>query len=101
MKTIRTAYRVLDSDGDLVLEIADDQVEAGPADGVSMLHSWREVEAELGSAGKKKDLKQARKLLRAAGANPSPIRTKLDRRASSPRRPRVKNPQPRRSGRGN
>jgi CHAD domain-containing protein len=79
VKSIRTAYRVLNSDGELVLEIADDQVEAGPAGGESMLHSWREVEVELGRAGKKKDLKQARKLLRAAGANPGAIWTKLDR----------------------
>ena len=77
--TTRTAYRVLDADGELVLEIADDQVESGPADGESTLHSWREVEVELGPAGKKKDLKRAGKLLRAAGATPSAIGTKLDR----------------------
>jgi CHAD domain-containing protein len=79
VKTTRTASRVLNADGELVVEIADDQVASGPPDGESMLHSWREVEVELGPAGKKKDLKQARKLLRAAGATPSPIRTKLDR----------------------
>jgi CHAD domain-containing protein len=77
--TIRTAYRVLNADGELVFEIADDQVESGPPDGESMLHSWREVEVELGPAGKKKDLKQARKLLEGAGASPSTSRTKLDR----------------------
>jgi CHAD domain-containing protein len=79
MKTTRTAYRLLNADGELVLEIADDQVESGPPDGKSMLHSWREIEVELGPAGKKKDLKQARKLLEAAGASPSTTRTKLDR----------------------
>jgi CHAD domain-containing protein len=78
VKTTRTAYRVLNRDGELVLEIADDQVESGPPDG-EPLDSWREVEIELGPAGKTKDLKQARKLLRAAGATPSAIRTKLDR----------------------
>jgi CHAD domain-containing protein len=77
--TTRTAYRVLNADGELVFEIADDQVESGPPDGKSMLHSWREVEVELGPAGKKKDLKRARKLLEAAGASPSTSRTKLDR----------------------
>ena len=77
--TTRTAYRVLNADGELVLEIADDQVESGPPDGESTLHSWREVEVELGPAGKKKDLKRARKLLEAAGASPSTSRTKLDR----------------------
>jgi CHAD domain-containing protein len=79
IKTTRTAYRLLNADGELVLEIADDQVESGPPDGESMLHSWREIEVELGPAGKKKDLKRARKLLQAAGASPSTTRTKLDR----------------------
>jgi inorganic triphosphatase YgiF len=77
--TTRTAYRLLDADGALVLEIADDRVESGPPDGESTLHSWREVEVKLGPAGKKKNLKQAGKLLRAAGATPSTTRTKLDR----------------------
>ena len=77
--TTRTAYRLLNADGELVMEIADDQVESGPPDGESMLHSWREVEVELGPAGKKKDLKRAGKLLRAAGATPGTARTKLDR----------------------
>jgi CHAD domain-containing protein len=77
--TTRTAYRILNADGELVLEVADDQVESGPPDGKSLLHSWREVEVELGPAGKKKDLKRARKLLEDAGAAPSTSRTKLDR----------------------
>ena len=76
--TTRTAYRLLNADSELVLEIADDQVEAGPPDGGSALHSWREVEIELGPAGKKKDLKRARKLLEAAGASLSTSRSKLD-----------------------
>jgi CHAD domain-containing protein len=37
------------------------------------------VEAELGPAGKNKDVKRARRLLLGAGASPSPVRTKLDR----------------------
>ena len=78
MVTTRTAYRLLDANGELVLQIADDQVESGPPDGESTLRSWREVEVELGPAGKKKDLKRTGKLLRAAGATPSTT-TKLDR----------------------
>jgi CHAD domain-containing protein len=77
--TTRTAYRLLNADGELVMEIADDQVESGPPDGESTLHSWRELEVELGPAGKKKDLKRATKLLQKAGASPSRIRNKLDR----------------------
>ena len=80
--TTRTAYRVINADGELVFEVADDQVESGPPDGESMLHSWHEVEVELGPAGKTKDLKRARKLLEAAGASPSTSRTKLDRALS-------------------
>ena len=68
--TTRTAYRLLNADGELVLEIADDQVQSGPPDGESMLHSWREVEVELGPAGKKKDLKRAREA--AAGCRRVP-----------------------------
>jgi CHAD domain-containing protein len=79
MVTTRSAHRLLNADGELVMEVADDQVESGPPDGESTLHSWREVEVELGPAGKKKDLKRARKLLQAAGASPSTTRTKLDR----------------------
>ena len=77
--TTRTAYRVFNADDELVLEIADDQVESGLPDGRSPLHSWRELEVELGPAGKQKDLKKAGKLLTASGATPSTIRTKLDR----------------------
>jgi len=77
--TTRTAYQLRNADGELVLEVADDQVESGPPDGESTLHTWREVEVELGPAGKKKDLKRARNLLQAAGAAPSSSRTKLDR----------------------
>src|SRR4030095_15456789 len=39
--TARTAYRLLNADGELVLEIADDQVQSGPPDGKSMLHYSR------------------------------------------------------------
>ncbi len=81
--TARTAYRLLDADGELVLEIADDQVQSGPPDGKSMLHSWREIEVELGPAGKKKDLKRATKLLLDAGASPGTTRNKLDRALGS------------------
>ena len=77
--TARTAYRLLNGDSELVLEVADDQVQSGPPDGESLLHSWREVEVEVGPAGTKKDLKRARKLLQTAGASPSTSRNKLDR----------------------
>lgn len=37
--TTRTAYQLLNADGELALEIADDRVESGPPDGESTLHS--------------------------------------------------------------
>ena len=77
--TTRTAHRILDADGQLVLEIGDDQVQSGPPNGESALHSWHEVEVELGPAGNEQALKRARELLQAAGASPSPSKTKLDR----------------------
>jgi CHAD domain-containing protein len=82
--TTRMAYRLLNVDGELLLEIADDQVQAGPPDGESMLHTWRELEVELGPAGKKKDLKRARKLLQDAGASLTTTRNKLDRALGPP-----------------
>jgi hypothetical protein len=76
--TSRTAYRVLDADDQPVLKITDDQMESGPPSEESTLHSWRQVRLELGVAGKTKDLKRARKLLRAAGATVS-SKIKLDK----------------------
>jgi inorganic triphosphatase YgiF len=54
VKTTRTASRVLNADGELVVEIADDQVASGSPGGESMLHSWREVEVELGPLERRK-----------------------------------------------
>jgi CHAD domain-containing protein len=78
LATTRTAYRLFDADDQLVLEVADDQVESGPADAELPIRSWRQIEVELGPAGKKKTQKKVRKLLRSAGAKPSDSRNKLD-----------------------
>jgi CHAD domain-containing protein len=77
--TRRTAYRIVGADGELVVEIADDKVDSCPLNGESTLHAWREVEVELGPAGRKKDLRRTGRLLRKAGATPSMTHTKLDR----------------------
>jgi CHAD domain-containing protein len=78
LATTRTAYCLFDADQQLVLEVADDRVESGPADGELPVRSWRQVEVELGPAGGKKTLKKVWKLLRASGAEPSDSRNKLD-----------------------
>lgn len=51
--TQRTAYRVLDADDQLVLEVADDQVESAVAGADLPARTWRQVEIEYGSATKK------------------------------------------------
>src|SRR6476660_6679853 len=78
MSTTRTVRRVLNAGGDVVMEIADDAVQSTQGD-ESTFRVWREVEIELGSAGRKKALRKAGKWLRAAGATPSTSRNKLDR----------------------
>ena len=52
VRTDRTVHRVLNADDELVVEVADDQVDAvAPGRGAATLSSWREIEAELGPAG--------------------------------------------------
>ena len=84
--TTRTTYRLRNATGELVLEIADDQVESGP--GESTLKSWREVEVALGPAGMKKDLIRADKLLLAAGATPHAAIASLEDNTAAQRRRR-------------
>ena len=76
--TTRTTYSIFDADDQLVVEIADDRVRSGPADGELPVRSWRQVEVELGPGGTKKTLKKCGKVLRAAGATASNSRNKLD-----------------------
>jgi CHAD domain-containing protein len=82
--TTRTTYSIFDAYDQLVVEIADDGVRSGPADGELPVRSWRQVEVELGPSGSKKTLKKCGKLLRSAGANPSESRNKLDQALGGP-----------------
>jgi CHAD domain-containing protein len=78
MTTTRRARRVLDTGGDLRVEIADDAVYSST--GVSgSEQTWREIEVEVGPAAGKKALRKTRKWLLAAGASPSTSANKLDR----------------------
>ena len=49
VRTDRTPHRVLDADRELMVEIADDRVDAvAPGRRAADLSNWREIEAELG-----------------------------------------------------
>ncbi len=57
IRTSRTAHRLLDADGRVIVEVADDHVDAvAPGRGSATLNSWREIEAELGATGTIEDL---------------------------------------------
>ena len=69
IRTDRTVKRVTNSDGDLLVEVADDRVDAvAPGPQSVTLTDWREIEAELGPAGTPDTLPTVRDLLIGAGA---------------------------------
>jgi CHAD domain-containing protein len=72
VRTDRTAHRILDTNDELVVEVADDGVDAvPPGRRAATLSSWREIEAELGPAGTEDTLTAVGNALTAAGATPS------------------------------
>ena len=84
LQTSRTTYRLIDDDGGVLAEAADDVVTAqsfpagGAADYGASLSSWREWEIELvdGPVGL---IDAAGTLMTKAGATPSPSASKLER----------------------
>jgi hypothetical protein len=76
--TTRTVVTVLDSDGGMLAEIADDQVRAQRADAGEELR-WREVEVEVPEGTPPQVAKSAAELLFAAGARPAAKGSKLAR----------------------
>jgi CHAD domain-containing protein len=84
LQTTRTTYRLLDDDGGVLAEAADDVVTAqafiagtGPAGGAT-LSEWREWEVELVD-GPAELIGAAGTLMTKAGATPSPSASKLER----------------------
>jgi CHAD domain-containing protein len=75
LSTRRIVHRLLDADGEVLAEIADDEVTA-TVDGES--ESWREWEVELVNGGTDL-LEAAEPVLRAAGAKPASGPSKLAR----------------------
>ncbi|MEV5411456.1 CYTH and CHAD domain-containing protein [Thermopolyspora sp. NPDC052614] len=78
LDTKRNLTRLLDDNGDLLLEIADDRVKGTVLGDDPVVDRWREVEAEL-VKGDAALLKKAGKRLRKAGATPADASSKLAR----------------------
>jgi inorganic triphosphatase YgiF len=89
LQTTRTVRHLTDTDGQVLAEVADDEVtgslpdlDGGATDAPDdqaawrIAKSWREVEIELGT-GPEEILAEAGRLLIAAGALPSPAASKL------------------------
>ena len=68
IRTSRTAHRLMDGDGRVIVEVADDHVDAvAPGRRSATVNSWREIEAELGAAGTVEDLDTVDARLIASG----------------------------------
>jgi CHAD domain-containing protein len=77
--TTRCASRLLDEQGALLAEVADDRVFGAGIGEVATLERWREVEVELGPSGSEELLTRISKAFRKADADPAPVQRKLDR----------------------
>ncbi|QHE70897.1 CYTH and CHAD domain-containing protein [Rhodococcus sp. WAY2] len=81
--TARRRHRILDADGNLLAEIADDTVRstaaAACAGDAAIAENWREVGVELGAAGDRALLRTIGTRLTRAGARPSRHSSKLSR----------------------
>jgi len=83
LATTRTVVRLLDAEGGMLAELADDLVtgqNVGSADSVS----WRELEVELGT-GSRELLQSVGKRLKAAGAVPSTSSSKVGKVLPKPK----------------
>lgn len=76
IRSERTTYRLCDVSGNLLVEVADDQVRATTLGDTAVISAWREVEVELGS-GDERLVRSIVKLLHAAGARKSGSSSKL------------------------
>lgn len=89
LQTERRAVQLLDAGGAVVAEVADDVVHAsaGAVSDGALLSQWREVEVELGPADGADEARLAAigDRLRAAGATPAGFASKLARALAEPR----------------
>ncbi|CAG7623110.1 CYTH and CHAD domain-containing protein [Rhodococcus opacus] len=81
ISTTRHRHRLLDADGNLLAEVADDTVQATATAGDegAVASQWREVEVELGDRGDDKLLRAIGTRLTRSGAHPSRYASKLVR----------------------
>jgi len=84
LRTTRARHQVSDSDGDLVFELADDEVRASSEGAHVAVSRWRELEVELGPGGSAADLERTAGLLVKRGAYPSHATSKLRRALGRP-----------------
>jgi CHAD domain-containing protein len=90
--TDRTVHRVTNTAGEVVVEVADDQVDAvAPGQRAAILSRWREIEAELGPAGTPDTLTMIGERLTRAGATASTSPNKVAKALAEP--PGVDQPQ--------
>ena len=75
IRTTRQTTQVLDADGELLVELADDRVTGTAAGAEAYPVVWREVEVELGPAGDEADLDRVTGLL--DGARPATVTRKI------------------------
>jgi CHAD domain-containing protein len=79
ISTDRDVLRLFNAAGELMAEIADDQVESATLGESTTLRTWREVEVELGSGGDEALLRALGNRLIEWGARNSPYPSKLRR----------------------
>jgi CHAD domain-containing protein len=80
LETDRTVIRLLDAEGRMLAEIADDAVSGEVLSTEdTAVSSWREIEVELGPAGSAELLKAAGERLRRSGARRADSHSKLGR----------------------
>ncbi|MEP6648957.1 MAG: CYTH and CHAD domain-containing protein [Lapillicoccus sp.] len=75
IRTTRRTTRLVDKDGDVVVEVADDRVTGTAAGADAYPVAWREVEVELGPAGQEDDLERVTSLF--TGARPAAVERKI------------------------
>jgi inorganic triphosphatase YgiF len=78
LETTRTAHRLSDESGQVMVEVAEDTVTGQTLGEVTQVSSWREVEVEL-VEGERQHLDRLAKILGNAGALPSASGSKLAR----------------------
>lgn len=86
IRSEREQNRLMQGD-ELLLEVADDRVHGTALGEQATITSWRELEAEVGPAGDERLLQQVARLLRAAGAEPAELPSKLAKTLGIPAAP--------------